>query len=149
MRPKFFLLLSLLLLAACRGTQPYTAQDLSQVKQGYNELLPTYLSFKRAYSAGNTAGILKYYYRERIECRTVDQVDNRDTIDPNVNLFQASIGLDNFCNAVESAYVSWAMQNRYPYPKNVIPARPFEAFIVSDKSLGVMPKYMRRPASLG
>ena len=149
MRLAPLLLAPLLLLAACRGTQSYTPLDLSQVKQAYSELLPTYTNFKRYYTTSDTAGILKYYRLERSQCRLVDQIDSRDTIDPNVNLFQASIGLDNICNAIESAYTSWAIQHHYPYIKKVVPARPFEAFIGSDQSVAQMPLFLKNPGHLG
>ena len=71
MRRYFFVLLLAPVLAACRGTQAYTLQDLSQVKTAYAELRPVYLSFRRAFYADNTEGVLRNFRLEREDCRIV------------------------------------------------------------------------------
>src|SRR5947209_144673 len=103
MRRLFFLGL-LVVLAGCRGTQLYTAQDLTGVKVARATVIPVYLQFKRDYRSNNPIRIQQGYAQEQQACKQVDVIDKRDTIDPNVNLFQASAELDDFCNAVESAY---------------------------------------------
>ena len=138
----------LLLLAGCTGQQPYTAQDLHQVRTAYRELRPTYIAFKQAYGASNARGIVRQYHREQIECRMVDRIDARDTIDPNTDLFEASVGLDNFCNAIEQAYAYWARTHGQPVPKGVAPSAPDDPFLGSDKSLAQMPVLLRHPAAL-
>ena len=145
---RLLLLTPLLLLVACRGTQAYSLEDLRQVKQAVAELTPTYTSFKTAFEHDQAAGIKKYYRREESQCRLVDEIDNRDTIDPNVNLFQASVGLDFMCDAVESAYVYWAKKHHLPYDKTVTPGRPLEVFVGSDSFLTKMKGYLRHPAAL-
>jgi hypothetical protein len=142
------LLAACLLLAGCRGSELYTHQDLVQVRQTYAELLPIYKAFKKAFKANQTAGILRGFRIEHGPCAVVDQIDNRDTIDPNVNLFQASITLDDLCNAIEAGYVEWAMKAHYPYPKRVQPLRPSEVFIGADGDLEKMGKYLRNPSAL-
>lgn len=143
-----FLLPLALLAVACRGTQPYSQTDLVEVKQAYVSVHPTYLAFKRAFQAGNGRDIMRLYRREHAQCRLVDTIDKRDTIDPNVNLYQASITLDDMCNAIESAYVFWAKKHRLPYDKIVVPARPREAFVGSDADLKKIKKYFRHPSAL-
>src|SRR5437588_46403 len=114
MKQTVFLILLGFTLAGCRGTQAYTAEDLSQVRSAYAALHPIYVNFKADYVRADRRGILTYFHREQLACKVVDQVDSRDTIDPNVKLFQASIELDNLCNAIESAYAYWASKHGYP-----------------------------------
>jgi hypothetical protein len=147
MRRYLIVLLLAPVLAACRGTQAYTQQDLTQVKTAYAELRPVYLHFRHAFYASDTQGILRNYHVERRDCRLVDQIDRRDTIDPNVNLFFASAELDNMCNAIESAYVTWAKPHHYPYLRAIVPGIPKEVFGGTDKELKKMRKYFKHPAS--
>lgn len=142
------LLALILILAACRGTQPYTQQDLQQVRQANAELRPTFLAFEQAYTVGNTARILLYFRREQKECKLVDEIDKRDTIDPNVNLFLASVTLDDMCNGIESAYAGWAQAHGYPYDKSIVPSRPSDAFTGSAIELNKAANYLRHPAAL-
>jgi hypothetical protein len=139
--------LLVLLLAGCRGTQDYTSQDLSQVHQGYAEILPTYKAFRQAYLSNNTARILSLYRREQQQCKLPDQIDKRDSIDPNVNLFLASVGLDDMCDTIESGYVTWAKPHGYPYPKDVLPSRPAEVFIGTDTEIKRLPHYLKKSDS--
>jgi hypothetical protein len=88
------------------------------------------------------------YSREQELCTRVDVVDRRDTIDPNTNLFQASVGLDNFCNDIESSYAGWEKLHHRHYDKRVVPSFPENAFKASILSLEQMNKYLRRPAAL-
>lgn len=142
------LLLPILLLVACKGTQAYSKTDLRQVKHGYSTIAPVYLQFHKAYFAGDTRRIVRLYHREQRDCRIVDVVDRRDTIDPNVNLFAVSAGLDDMCNAIESAYAGWAKQHGYPYDKSVELGRPEDVFIQADADWVKMPDQMKHPAAL-
>lgn len=147
MRKLFFLGL-LLVLAGCRGTQPYTAKDLNGVKVAEATVIPVYLQFKRDYQSNEPVRIEQGYEREQQACRQVDVIDRRDTIDPNVNLFQASAQLDDFCNAIESAYAYWAKKHGLPYDKVVVPGRHQEVFLQSDADLLTIHKYLRHPSAL-
>jgi hypothetical protein len=146
---RYLILLGLVpILAACRGTQAYTAEDLSQVRTAYAELRPVYVAFRHAFYANGVQGILRNYHLERQDCRIVDEVDQRDTIDPNVNLFFASAELDNMCNSIESAYVTWAKPHHYPLLKGVDSGIPAEIFGGTDDELKKMNHYLAHPASL-
>jgi hypothetical protein len=149
MRQIAFLLLLGLGIAGCRGTQAYTSEDLRQVRSAYATLHPIYIGFKAAYIRGDKLGILSHFQREQIACQVVDEVDSRDTIDPNVRLFQASIELDNLCNAIESAFAYWASHHRYSYDKSITPYPPNDAFLIADTDLRKMPAYLKRPGDLG
>jgi hypothetical protein len=137
-----------LCLSACRGSEIYSQEDLRQVHQVYVQLRPMYVSFKRAFQTNQTAGILQGFRREHAPCAVVDQIDNRDTIDPNVSLFQASIVLDDLCNAIESGYADWAIRHHLSYPSNLIPLRPSELFIGAEADLKKMNSYLRHPSAL-
>ena len=146
--PRLLVLPLLLLLTACStATRPYTSLDLKQVRSAYVAIRPIYVNFKAAYLRGDTVGILDGFRREQRACRVVDKVDNRDTINPNTNLFQASIGNDDMCNAIESAYVAWAKAHHYPYNKSVVPGDPEDVFLTSDLDLLKMQAYLRHPAA--
>lgn len=138
----------LLLLSGCAGTQIYTSQDLQQVHEAYAMLRPTYLAFKQAYETGDKALILKGYAREQRQCRLVDEIDNRDSIDPNTNLFAASVVLDGLCNTIESAYAWWAKNHGYPYNQNLVPDLAALVFVGSDYDLQKIVFYLRHPKSL-
>lgn len=142
------LLALLILLAGCRGTQPYTAQDLSGVKVAQATIVPVYVAFKRSYFRDDVAAVKQTYAQEQRDCKQVDVIDKRDTIDPNVNLFQASAELDDLCNAIESAYVYWARKHGLPYDKTILPGRRQEVFLGSDTDLKTLPKYLRHPSAL-
>jgi hypothetical protein len=135
-------------LSACRGSELYSQEDLRQVHQVYAQLRPMYESFKRAFQADQTGGILQGFRREHAPCAIVDQIDNRDTIDPNISLFQASIVLDDLCNAIESAYAEWAIRHHRSYPSNLQPLRPSEVFIGAEADLKKMNGYLRHPSAL-
>jgi len=105
------------------------------------------VAFKASYLRGDTRDILRGYKQEQAASKTVDAIDKRDSIDPNTKLFQATIGLDNFCNAIESAYTSWAKSRHYPYDKSVPPGVPPDVFVEADKSLPKMPGYFRHPTA--
>jgi hypothetical protein len=142
------LLVLILVLAGCRGTQPYSSADLTGVKSAKIALVPLYRQFKRAYRHGNQAEIQRAYAQEREVCKGVDAIDKRDTIDPNVNLFQVSAELDDFCNAIEDAYAFWAKQHGLPYDKSIFLGRRQEVFLQADADLKTIGKYMRHPAAL-
>lgn len=138
----------LMFLSGCRGTQPYTAQDLSAVKVAGETVIPVYLQFKRGYKSNDPALIEQGYQQEQQVCKQVDVIDKRDTIDPNVDLFQASAELDDFCNAVESAYAYWAKKHHLPYDKTIVPGRHQEVFLQSDLDLKTFQKYVRDASAL-
>jgi hypothetical protein len=142
------LLLLAVFLAGCRGTQLYSKQDLQQVHQAWNELRPTYLAFERAYKQNDVPAMLADYHRERRQCKLVDVIDNRDSIDPNVHLFAASAALDDICNTIESAYTTWAIPHHYPYDQNVVPSRKGDEFIGMDLEFKEIPKWLRHPSTL-
>jgi hypothetical protein len=142
-------LLSLLvLLAACRGTSPYTRQDLAQVRHAYRTITPIYRHFKRAYAANNLPAMRRWYHREQRACRLVDQIDQRDTIDANTNLFAASTGLDSLCNDIEYAYAGWREAHGLRYNTKLTPGDPATVFVDGDIALLKMPREMRHPAGL-
>lgn len=143
------LLVLLILLTACRGTQAYTPLDLKQVRHAYRQIPPVYRHFKPAYLAGNASLILKYYAREQRVCHQLDAIDQRDTIDPSTNLFEASVGLDTLCNDIESAYTSWAMKHHHPYDKTVPTTTPDVQFLDGDAALVKMPQEMSHPSATG
>jgi hypothetical protein len=142
------LLSLLLLLAGCRGTQSFTQQDLSDVKQAWNALNPTMQAFRQGYKTGNASTIQGAFRQNEIYCKIVDGVDKRDTIDPNVNLFQASIALDDICNNIESVYVEWEKAHGLPYDTTIVPSRPGDEFLGLDKEMKKVPNYLRNPGSL-
>ncbi len=137
-----------ILLAGCQGSQLYTQQDLSQVHQGWNEIFPTYRAFETAYKANDTRGILTQFARIEKECKIPDEIDKRDSIDPNIKLFEASVALDDMCDTVESAYVTWAKPHGYPYDKTVVPSLPADVFIGTDVEVKGVPKLLAHPADL-
>jgi hypothetical protein len=145
---RLILLAILVVLAGCRGTEAYTSQDLSGVKTAEATIVPVYLQFKRDYRRDNQAAIQRTYAQEQEVCKQVDVIDQRDTIDPNVNLFQASAELDDFCNAIESAYVYWAKGHGLPYDKSIVPGRRQEVFLGSDADLKTIHKYVLHPSAL-
>lgn len=141
----FFLLL--IVLTACSLTQPYTQQDLLQVRQGYTTIRPIYIAFRDAYKHKDIAGIRAAFKREQKACRLVDQIDQRDSIDPNIDLFAASAGLDGWCDDIEGVYAYWAKKHHFKYDKSIPVSLPSDAFKDGNKNLKYIPKYLRRPKS--
>jgi hypothetical protein len=135
-------------LAGCRGTQPYTSQDLTGVKSIAATIVPVYREFKQAYRHDDRPVIESTFAREQAVCKQVDVIDKRDTIDPNVNLFQASAELDDFCNSIEDAYVFWAKAHKLPYDKSIFLGRRQEVFDTADADLKTIKKYLRHPSAL-
>lgn len=138
----------LVLLAACRGTSPYTQQDLAQVERGYRIVPPIYRHFKHAYARNDLPAMTRWYHRERIACRLVDRIDQRDTIDANTNLFAASNGLDALCNDIEYAYAGWRKAHGLHYDTRLTPGDPATVFEDGDIALLKMPLELRHPAAL-
>jgi hypothetical protein len=145
---KLPLLLLALLLAGCAGTRLYTPQDMVQVHQADATIVPIYKSFKRAYVQNYTAGILEAFHREQVACRLVDVIDQRDSIDPNIQLFQASASLDNLCNDIEGIYVGWAKKHHYRYDKSIPPAFVADTFKGADLEVKKLPGYLKHPTDL-
>lgn len=138
-----------LALGGCRGTEPYISTDLTQVRAGAKTVRPIYVGFRAAFLSGNTRGILSNYRREQRACRLMDTIDARDSIDPNVNLFAASVQLDNMCNAIESAYTYWAQRHGAPYDKGIVAYPPYQVFNAADVGLPLLRHQLRHPAQLG
>lgn len=134
-------------LGGCGG-QKYSPQDMAQVRAVYAALLPTYVRFEVAYKAGATARILRLYARERRECKAVDVIDARDSIDPNINLFQASATLDGMCNTIDSAYAWWAKTHRRPYNVSLVPDTPANLFVGMIPLLQKVPLQLKYPDAL-
>ncbi|MGH2449363.1 MAG: hypothetical protein ACRDFS_12275 [Chloroflexota bacterium] len=148
MRPVFLLAaLPFVLLAGCGSSQPYTALDLRQVNRGWASLKPIYFHFRNAYYGKNAAAMLHAYHQERRECRLMDQIDKRDTINPNTRLFEASSDLDSICNTIESVENMWAENHHKPYDKNLPLADP-PYFEGTDQIVLVMPSLLAAPAKL-
>ncbi len=141
------LLMGLVVLAGCQGTQAYLPQDLTGVKVAEATVIPLYKQFKVVYKHHDVPGMKKTYAQEQQACKQVDVIDKRDTIDPNVNLFQASAFLDNFCNAIESGYAFWEKSQGLPYDKDLTTGLQREIFISPDSDLKTIGKLMRHPAA--
>ncbi len=138
----------LVLLASCTGTQPYSQTDLNQVKRAYATITPIYDSFKVAFARDDASSMGKIYTQERRACRQVDVIDERDTIDPNVNLFQASAALDSFCNDIENTYNSWRETRGLSYDKNLPAANKGAEFIDGDANMLKMHLWLAHPSAL-
>lgn len=136
----------LLLFTACRGTYAYTPRDLRQVRQDYHTVVPIYLQFRSAFLHGDGPAILYWHHREVSACRLNNRIDKRDTIDSRTNLWAASVGLDDLCNAMDSAYAYWALQHHLPYDKRLYPAPPSQVFVGSDAALAVLPGELAHPS---
>jgi hypothetical protein len=138
----------LILLAGCAGTQPYTSTDLRQVRQAYAEITPIYNAFKVAYAKNDQPAMNRLFAREQRVCRLVDTIDNRDSIGPNTNLFQASAYLDSFCNDIESAYSGWRQAHGLSYDKSLPKTIPGTYFLDGDYNMTQMARLLKRPAAL-
>src|SRR5579864_921931 len=138
----------LAILSGCGASPLYSQQDFHQVMQSYSELRPLYIDFRAAFERRSSAEMSRDYAAEQGDCKLVDRVDQRDTIDPNTNLFLVSALLDNFCNDIESVYAAWQKAHHRPYDKTVIPAVLSEAFIGSDKEIQQITKAVRHPSDL-
>jgi hypothetical protein len=147
MRPILPALALGLLLAACGGSQPYTQLDLRQVRTTYAVLAPTYRSFKADYLRGDLPAMTSAFRKEQRACRTVDEIDQRDTISPSVNLFLASEGLDNMCNAIEYAYASWRRDHHLSWDESLNLGPEADLFVNADDSLEHMPRELRYPGA--
>lgn len=133
------------MLSGCSVTQLYSPEDITQVRSVYKELLPTYVRFEAAYKADDTSGILRLYAREQHQCKAVDVIDQRDSIDPNINLFQASATLDGMCNTVEAAYAWWAKTHHRPYNIQLVPDTPATLFVGMIPSMQKFPLQLAHP----
>ena len=133
-------------LSARASAQLYTREDLQQVRQSYAALLPIYIDFRSAFKRNDARSMERDYNQEQLDCRQVDAIDQRDTIDPSTNLFAASSELDNFCNDIETVWAAWEKKHHLPYDKRVIPAFLPDAFVGSDIGLKKMAKAMRDPS---
>ena len=139
---------SITVVTARGSSKPYTQKDLRDVRNDYALLRPIYLGFRAAYFRNDARSMARYYDREQVVCSQVDQIDRRDSIDPNVNLFQASVGLDNFCNDIESGYAAWQRSHHLRYDKRVVPAFPGDVFKGGDLSLKKIAGFLRHPSAL-
>lgn len=141
-------LFALVILAGCAGSQPYESIDLQQVTEAYHTITPIYNAFKVAYAANDERQMNVLYAREQRACRLVDTIDARDTIDPNIDLFQASAYLDTFCNDIETAYNAWRQAHHLSYDANLPSTLPGTYFEDGDYNMTQMPIMLRHPAAL-
>lgn len=148
MRRLVLAILGLTLLSGCGSTPAYTAQDLREVKHLYAVLTPIYGRFRAAFYSNDFLGMRAAFGQERTACKQVDAIDNRDNIDPNSNLFQASGDVDTLCNEIESAYARWRKSHHLKYDKTVYLPQTFELFKGSEAVLLQMPKLMCHPADV-
>jgi hypothetical protein len=135
------------LMTACGGSAPYTQQDLQQVRGVSRVLVPDYRSFKAAFLRNDFRTMKTDFRTEQRVCRTVDDIDNRDTISPNVQLFLASEGLVNLCNSIEYAYATWRHEHHLSYNESLNLGPPADLFVQADASLEQMPAELRHPSS--
>jgi hypothetical protein len=138
----------LLVLVGCASNQPYTQQDLHEVRAASATLTPLVYAFRHAFFSDNTPGVLSAYHQERIACRLVDAIDRRDTINPNVKLWQASADLDDYCNDIESGFSTYAIEHHLPYDKKVNPSLRYDVMQQSKLDMKKMPDLLRHPADL-
>lgn len=135
------------LIAGCAGSTPYTQTDLQQVRSVAQVLVPDYRSFKAAYLSNNYPMMTADFRTEQRVCVTVDKIDRRDTISPNVKLFLVSEGLDNLCNSIEYAYATWRHERHMSYNESLNLGSPADLFVNADASLEQMPAELRHPGS--
>jgi hypothetical protein len=147
MRRLVFVALLATLVAACAGTRPYTPEDLRQVREVYRVLVPTYRTFKAAYLRNDLRTMTSAFRSEQRTCKTVDAIDERDTISASVNLFVVSEGLDNLCNSIEYAYATWRRDHHLSWDRSLNLGPPADLFVHSDVSLKQMPGQLRHPAA--
>jgi hypothetical protein len=148
MRFVLFMSAVLLLLAGCASNEPYTQRDLHDVRVAYATLTPIVYDFRRAFFSNDTHGVLSSYHQERIACRLVDAINERDTINPNVKLWQASANLDDFCNDIESGFSTYAIAHHLPYDKKVNPSLRYDVMSQSKVDMKKMPDLLAHPADL-
>lgn len=139
------LIIPLILLSACRGTYAYTHLDLVQTWEEYHHIVPIYRQFHTVYLADNGSEIQDLHRREVAACQINYAVDKRDTIDPSTNLWQASVTLDDLCNAMDSAYAYWAEKHHLPYDNQLYAAPPDQVFQQSDLELQMLWKELLHP----
>lgn len=133
------------LLSGCGTPPPYTHQDMMQVTQSFDRLLPVYLSFRDAWFNNNGPVMTHDYALEQRYCTVVDQIDKRDTIDPNINLFAVSAGLDGFCDGIEEYYAAWLKSQHLPYDRQVQPGLTSTGFLNTDLWVAELKQELRHP----
>lgn len=138
----------LLLLAGCASTALYQPVDTDQVRTAAAEIVPVYEGFKQAYLSNNGASLAYWYGREQNDCKLVDVIDKRDSIDPNIKLFAASENLDDLCNDIEVAWAYWAKQHHMKYESKLVPAVVTDAWVDGDKRVALLPELMAHPSQL-
>jgi hypothetical protein len=146
MRRVSLVLLALVVLAGCAGSQPYSALDLKQVRQAYAAVRPVYWAFRAAYIANNYPAMKRLFAQEQRACHIEDVVDKRDTIDPNVNLYQASSQVNSFCNDIETAYAAYRKAHAMPYDELVNETLPGTYFEDGDYNMQIIGRYLGNPA---
>ena len=122
--------------------------DTVQVRQAASEIVPVYQGFKHAYLSNNGASLAYWYGREQQDCKLVDVIDKRDSIDPNIKLFAASENLDDLCNDIEVAWAYWAKQHHMKYEEKLVPAVVSDAWLDGDKRVETLPVLLRNPDQL-
>ncbi|GAC1324216.1 MAG: hypothetical protein NVSMB22_12770 [Chloroflexota bacterium] len=136
------------LLAACASSALYTQQDLVQVRQSWTEIGPVYKNFKRAYMHHDDASLRYWYAQEQTRCKLVDVIDKRDTIDPNIKLFQASADVVDLCNDMEGVWAFWRRAHGLSYDKALLPASLFYNWQDGDLDIKKVPGLLRHPNEL-
>jgi hypothetical protein len=142
------LLLLVVLLAGCLGTQPYESVDLVQVRQAYATVAPQYVRFQVAYEENHTQTMLRIYRHVQRGCHFIDAIDKRDTIDASTNLWVASSHLDSFCNDMDTAYNMWRKAHGKSYDQFLPVAAVGTFFVDGDYNLLDFHKLMKSPAGI-
>jgi hypothetical protein len=141
--------LALALVVSARGSgAPYTKQDLDQVTTTFYAMVPVYRSFATAFLTHNDPVMEQDFREEQRYCKVVDAIDQRDTIDPNTNLFAVSAGLDNFCNGIEEYYAAWRKSQHLPYDHSVQPGDTSHAFVGTEDYITLLSKQIKHPSQL-
>lgn len=137
-----------LVLSARSASAPYSKQDLTQVDQTFAALVPVYRSFAAAFHSHNGPVMEQDFRAEQRYCKVVDAIDQRDTIDPNTNLFAVSAGLDNFCNGIEEYYAAWRKSQHLSYDHSLKPGDTSHAFVGTEEYITLLTKQIRHPSQL-
>lgn len=138
----------LFLLTACASTAPYSRQDLTQVHQAWTEIGPVYKNFKQAYMRNDSTSLSYWYQQEQVDCKLVDQIDTRDTIDPNNKLFLASADVVDMCNDIEGAWAFWRRAHGLSYDKTLVPPSVLYNWKDGDLDVKTIPGLLRHPSAL-
>jgi len=118
------------------------------VHEGQVLIVPVYKDFKQAYTRSDWKALRFWYDREQKDCRLVDVIDKRDSIDPNVKLFEASALLVSLCNDIEVGWAFWAKAHGEKYDKNLIPPTIADVWKDGAYNIKKMHGLLRHPGAL-